>query len=218
MNGTLLNYFLRFAISTRLDGSIKLPRPLRTLYFAMFGVEAKLPSLETLVSLDDTALQSFGITEQLCPLLQVTVHKSLVYGSMRYTTELLALTKRVCGYDDLMKFYDTIYTRLNRYVMRRDMVSYSRALLDISHSIRESEQENFFKILATLGDLSMYSKTRSLKRGSDISISMAIENDLFYVSTHFNFDDEVRRCNKRSLFGIFKKRLCVVPVPILLSS
>ena len=214
----MLNYFLRFATSTRLNESIELPRPLRILYFAMFGVEVKLPRLETLLSLDDATLQSIGITEQLCPLLQVTVHKSLVYGSMRYTAELLVLTKRVCGDDDLMKFYDTIYTRLNRYVMRRDTVSYSRELLDISHRIRESGQENFFKILATLGDLSMYSKTRSLKREGDISISMAIENDLFYVSTHFNFDYEVSRCNKRSLFSIFKKKLCVVPVPILLSS
>mgnify|MGYP001770644185 CR=1 FL=1 len=216
MNGELLNYFLKFATSTRLVDGIGFPRSLRTLYYTMFGVEAKIPSLETMLSLDDTSLQAIGITEQVCPILRVAVHKSLIYGSMRYTPELLVLAKRVCGYDDLLKFYEEIYMKLSKYVRNRDTKSYSSTLANISNNIGHDRPEDFYKILATLGDLLTFAKVRNWRVYGDISISTAIENDLFFVSSHFDFDDKLAQCNKRSIFDIFKKKLCVIPIPILL--
>jgi hypothetical protein len=138
-----------------------------------------------------------GINPVFYPFIITGIHKSIIFGGMKYTDKLIVLARMALsasGYydeDEWLKFYNKVYLSLSGIADGSTNPEHYPVLLTlISDGINCNGKENVYKckVLATLGDLEKYDEIRYTGTGKAPGLLYAIDKDLEYVSKKFGFD------------------------------
>lgn len=198
--------YSEFGSSTDCSKLDRFPGAYRLIYTLSFGgcgvpedeIENKLRNIESLTTSEIVLL---GIDMLTYPFILIGIHKSMLYGGMKYTGRLIVLGRRVlfnAGYHDIeewLEFYDGLYRVLNGVI---NTEYYPIALMLFSDGIKcEGEMGNYkCKVLATLGDLEKYEEIRDTGVRKRSYLYHAIDKDLEYISKKFNFDERLEKYRK----------------------
>ena len=154
--------------------------------------------IEKIKKLGANELLLLGINNVTYPFLLIAVHKSIIYGKMKYTDVLIQLAKKVLVgtevfSEDFLNFYEKIFNILYNTTNNKDYVV---RVVQLSEEVRECTKdvisEYKCKILAILGDLDKFDKIRSKKSKSRTYLYRAIDSDLNYISKRFEYKIKLR--------------------------
>ena len=155
--------------------------------------------LQKIMSLNSNDLFLLGINPITYPFLLIAIHKSIIYGKMEYTDQLINIAKRIINHlevlnEDWLNFYEDIYRQLYTIVKNtKDKDSYSRAIKLLSQQVACNDTISKYKckVLAILGDLQKYDEIRDEKESRKSYLYRAIDSDLNYISREFKYDDKL---------------------------
>ncbi|MCI4409702.1 MAG: hypothetical protein JHC26_11475 [Thermofilum sp.] len=147
---------------------------------------------------DPNEMMIAGVNPITYPFILIGVHKSIIYGNMRYTDKLIAIAKKILNdfkifHDEWLNFYENIYNKLYDIVKNKDESSYIQVVNSLSRSIVCNGKRNKYKckVLAILGDLQKYNEIRNEKTSRGHKLSSAIDSDLRYISKKFGYNDKL---------------------------
>jgi len=155
--------------------------------------------LQKIMSLDRNELTLSGINVITYPFLLIAIHKSIIYGNMEYTDELINIARRVINYlevfnEDWLNFYEKIYNQLYDIVKNtKDKDSYSQVIKSLSQQVACNDTISKYKckVLAILGDLQRYDEIRNERESRESPLYRAIDSDLEYISRKFKYNDKL---------------------------
>jgi hypothetical protein len=155
--------------------------------------------LQKIMSLDRDELLLLGINAVTYPFLLIAIHKSIIYGKMEYTDELINIARRVINnsevfYEDWLYFYEKVYNELSNIVKNtKDKDSYSQAIKLLSQQVACNDTISKYKckVIAILGDLQKYDEIRDEKESKESELYRTIDSDLNYISREFEYDDKL---------------------------
>ena len=155
--------------------------------------------LQKITSLNPNELFLLGINAITYPFLLIAIHKSIIYGKMEYTDELINIVKRVINntevfWEGWLYFYEKVYNELSNIVRnRKDKDSYSQVIKSLSRQVACNDTIGKYKckVIAILGDLLKYEEIRCEKVNKGLSFYHAIDSDLNYISREFKYDDKL---------------------------
>lgn len=206
----LTDAFNVFAEASSCDKIDAFPYIYRLIYAASFGGcgldESSLrEELAKIIERKPDELEILGFNAITYPFLLTAIHKSIIYGKMKYTEILIRLAKKVLflsgSYnEEFLSFYEKIF---NLFRAVSDKSDYARLLKGLSEEIgdcNDSISAYKCKILAALGDLDAYEKTRYKGRDNSTFLYIAIDNDLRYIAKKFKYDE----IEGKTRFGILR--------------
>jgi hypothetical protein len=198
--------YSEFGSSTDCSKVDRFPWIYRLVYSLSFGgcgvprgeLEDELRDIESL-STSETEL--LGINVLTYPFILIGIHKSLIFGGMKYTERLVVLGRKALltagyhGVEEWLEFYNRLYLVLKGIT---DAESYTDALTLVSDGVKcEGEMGNYkCKVLATLGDLERYDEIRDVGVRRKSYLYHAIDKDLKYISKKFDFDKKLEKYKK----------------------
>ena len=180
----------------------------KIIYASAFG-GCGLVESEIKIMLDANDLAHSGINSIIYPFLLIAIHKSVVYGKMRYTGMLIQLAKKVITqdrlYEEFVNFYEKIYGLLYTSVVSNDEKEYTQAITRLSREVCHGKSVVSYykcKVLATLGDLEKYDRVRKYWYREDDYLFQAIDHDLEYIAKKFGFEAKLYGKLNRILYKL----------------
>lgn len=202
----LTEAYSEFGRSTDCSKLDRFPGVYRLIYTLSLGgcgvPEEKIEDeLQKIESLSTSEIMLLGIDMLTYPFILIGIHKSILYGGMKYTGRLIVLGRRAlltAGYsnpEEWLEFYNGLYLVLNGVI---NTEYYPIALSLFSDGIRCEEEKGSYKckVLATLGDLERYGEIRDAPVRRKSYLYYAIDKDLEYISKKFDFDEKLERYKK----------------------
>ena len=208
----LTDAYSEFGRSTDCSKLDRFPGVYRLIYTLSFGgcgvpeeeIENELQKIESLSTSDVMLL---GIDMLTYPFILIGIHKSIIYGKMKYTGRLIALGKRAlftAGYfnpEEWLEFYNGSYLILRGITDTKSYTDNFALISDgilFSDGINCEEEKGSYKckVLAVLGDLERYGEIRDAPVRRKSYLYYAIDKDLKYVSKKFDFDKKLEKYKK----------------------
>jgi len=204
--------YSEFGSSTDCSKIEQFPGVYRLIYTLSFGgcgvPEEKIEDeLQKIESLSTSEIMLLGINTLTYPFILIGIHKSILYGRMKYTWRLIVLGRRAlltAGYsnpEEWLEFYNGLYLTLRDKTDTESYTSMFALISDgilFSDGIKCEEEKGSYKckVLATLGDLERYEEIRDAPVRRKSYLYYAIDKDLEFISKKFDFDEKLERYKK----------------------
>jgi hypothetical protein len=208
----LTKAYSEFGSSTDCSKLEQFPGIYRLIYTLSFGgcgvPEDEMENkLENIGSLSTSEITLLGINTLAYPFILIGIHKSILYGGMKYTGRLIVLGRRALltvGYsnpEEWLEFYNGLYITLRGKTDTESYTSMFALVSDgmlFSDGIKCEEEKGSYKckVLATLGDLERYEEIRDAPVRRKSYLYYAIDKDLEYISKKFDFDEKLEKYKK----------------------
>jgi len=172
--------------------------------FGGCGLSDITDRIKEIKSLSASGLYLMGVNSVTFPFIMIGIQKSIIYGGMRYTDELIKLAETVLVNNNVtdygwVDFYKELYQQLRDVaygIISKEF--YPEIIISISDRIKCEGKDGIYmcKVIATLGDLAKYKEVEFSGTERGISLYHAIDKDLDYVSRKFKFASKLDEYEK----------------------